>query len=182
MINITAQYDRSHFISRSSVSQKLSKILFSLFGMYDFLSWQHRVSWISTAIHHREPRQTCSDNLETTRNSQIPYSLEYSYVIITTFKYPGPWFNTKMSSYQYRKSLCGDKTVVRSSYLHNGISYSSKMTFLYWASPQTRSGTSVALQGIWYNKDILPCHTLWNWSYHIAYHNKTCWIQWTPCD
>ena len=28
-----------------------------------------------------------------------------------------------MSPYQYRKSHCGDKTVVRSSYLHNGISY-----------------------------------------------------------
>ena len=47
----------------------------------------------------------------------------------------GPWFNIKMSSYQYRKSHCGDKTVVRSSYLHNGISYTGKMTSLYWFSP-----------------------------------------------
>ena len=38
----------------------------------------------------------------------------------------------KMSSYQYRKSHCGDKTVVRSSYLHNGISYTGKMSYLYW--------------------------------------------------
>ena len=37
-----------------------------------------------------------------------------------------------MSSYQYRKSHCGDKTVVRSSYLHNGISYTGKMSSLYW--------------------------------------------------
>ena len=37
-----------------------------------------------------------------------------------------------MISYQYRKSHCGDKTVVRSSYLHNGISYTGKMTSLYW--------------------------------------------------
>ena len=37
-----------------------------------------------------------------------------------------------MSSYQYRKSHCGDKTVVRSSYLHNGVSYTGKMTSLYW--------------------------------------------------
>ena len=44
----------------------------------------------------------------------------------------GPWFKMKMSSYQYRKSYCGDKTVVRSSYLHNGISYTGKMTSLYW--------------------------------------------------
>ena len=37
-----------------------------------------------------------------------------------------------MSSYQDRKSHCGDKTVVRSSYLHNGISYTGKMSSLYW--------------------------------------------------
>ena len=28
----------------------------------------------------------------------------------------------KMPSYQYRKSYCGDKTILRPSYLHNGIS------------------------------------------------------------
>ena len=50
-------------------------------------------------------------------------------------KSPGPWFNIKMSSYQYRKSHCGDKTVVRSSYLHNRISYTGKMTSLYWFGP-----------------------------------------------
>ena len=45
---------------------------------------------------------------------------------------PGPWFNIKMSSYQNRKSHCGDKAVVRSSYLQNGISYTGKMSSLYW--------------------------------------------------
>ena len=44
----------------------------------------------------------------------------------------GPWFTINMSSYQYKKSLCGDKMVVRSSYLHNGFSYTGKMTSLYW--------------------------------------------------
>ena len=44
----------------------------------------------------------------------------------------GPRFNIKMPSYQYRKSHCGDKTVVRSSYLHNGISYTGKMISFYW--------------------------------------------------
>ena len=43
----------------------------------------------------------------------------------TSLHRTGPWFNIKMTSYQYRKSHCGDKTVVRSSYLHNGISYTS---------------------------------------------------------
>ena len=37
-----------------------------------------------------------------------------------------------MSSYQYRKSHCGDKTILWPSYLHNGISYTGKMTSLYW--------------------------------------------------
>ena len=45
------------------------------------------------------------------------------------------WFSIKMASYQYRKSHCGDKTVVRSSYLHNGIFYTGKMPSLYWFRP-----------------------------------------------
>ena len=42
------------------------------------------------------------------------------------------WFNIEMPSYQYRKSHCGGKTILRPSYLHNGISYIGKMAFLYW--------------------------------------------------
>ena len=49
---------------------------------------------------------------------------------------PGPWFNIKMSSYQYRKSHCGDKMILRPSYLHNGISYTGKTTSLYWIRAQ----------------------------------------------
>ena len=41
----------------------------------------------------------------------------------------------KMSSYQYRKSHCGNTKVVRSSYLHKGISYTGKMASLYWTNP-----------------------------------------------
>ena len=48
---------------------------------------------------------------------------------------PGPRFNIKMS-YQYRKSHCGDKRVVRSSYLHNGIFCTGKMRSLYWIRAQ----------------------------------------------
>ena len=54
---------------------------------------------------------------------------------------PGTWFNIKMPSYQYRNSHCGDKTVVRSSYLHNGITYTGKMTFLYWTNEDTGLST-----------------------------------------
>ena len=35
----------------------------------------------------------------------------------------------------YRKLYCGDKTVVRSSNLCNGISYTGKMASLYWFRP-----------------------------------------------
>ena len=49
---------------------------------------------------------------------------------------PGPWFNIKMSSCQYRKSHCGDKTILRPFYLHNEISYTGKMTSLYWIKDQ----------------------------------------------
>ena len=49
---------------------------------------------------------------------------------------PGGWFNIKMPSYQYRKSHRGDKTILGLSYLHNGISHTSKMTSLYWIRAQ----------------------------------------------
>ena len=37
-----------------------------------------------------------------------------------------------MTPYQYRKSHCGDNTISRPSYLHNGISYTGNRTSLYW--------------------------------------------------
>ena len=45
---------------------------------------------------------------------------------LQTNKEPGARFNMKTTSYQYRKSHCGDKTVLISSYLLNGISYTGK--------------------------------------------------------
>ena len=44
----------------------------------------------------------------------------------------GGWINIKMTSYHYRNSHCGDKTILRPSYLHNGISYTGKNSSLYW--------------------------------------------------
>ena len=45
-----------------------------------------------------------------------------------------PWALIKknMSSYQYRKTHCGDTTILRPSYLQNGISFTGKTTYLYW--------------------------------------------------
>ena len=58
-----------------------------------------------------------------------------SRAILRAPRYPEPWFNLKMSSYQYRKSHRGEKTVVRSSYLHNWIFYTGKTTSWYWIIP-----------------------------------------------
>ena len=44
----------------------------------------------------------------------------------------GPDSIIKMAPYQYRKSHCGDTTISRSFYLHNGISYTGNRTSLYW--------------------------------------------------
>ena len=57
----------------------------------------------------------------------------------------GPWFKIKMPSYQYRKSHYGDKMVVRSSNLHNGISYTGKMASLYWISPLVNTMSAEAM-------------------------------------
>ena len=48
-----------------------------------------------------------------------------------SWNWSGGRLNINMSSYQYRKSHCGDKTILQPSYLHNGISYTGKMTSLY---------------------------------------------------
>ena len=68
-----------------------------------------------------------------------------------------------MTSYQYRKSHCGDKTILRPSYLHNGISYTGKMTSLYWIRAQHTS---------FGNGSPAPFHCLstfpWVWQ-HISF-------------
>ena len=58
-----------------------------------------------------------------------------TYIPLLWLYQPRPWFNIKMSSYQYRKSHYGDKTIP--SYLHNEISYSGMKTSLYWIGAQT---------------------------------------------
>ena len=68
---------------------------------------------------------------------------------------PAVRLNKKMSSYQYRKSHCGDKTVVRSSYLHNGISYTGKMLSLYWIRAQV-----VDQSWLTFHSQGYPMHTI----------------------
>ena len=55
------------------------------------------------------------------------------------------WFNMKMWSYQYRKSHCGDKTILRPPYLHNGISFTGKMISFYWIRAKMWGASSPAV-------------------------------------
>ena len=64
----------------------------------------------------------------------------------------GPWFNIKMTSYQDRKFHCGNKTILRQSYLHNGISHTGKTTSLYLIGALV-AGFLIA-RGI----ELLECH------------------------
>ena len=96
---------------------------------------------------------------------------------------PGPWFNTKMLFYQYRKSHCGDKMVVRSSYLHNGISYTGKMSSLYWIRAQGSMDSPYKEPVKW---KAFPCHdmfcrymntlpmTLHQWCVPFTVHMDNC--------
>ena len=58
---------------------------------------------------------------------------------VVCYTLSGPRFNIKMTSYQHRKCHCGDKTILRPSYLQNGISYTGKTTSLYWIKAQIHS-------------------------------------------
>ena len=88
-------------------------------------------------------------------------------------KRTGPWFNINMSSYQYRKSHCGYKTVVRSSYLHNGISYTGKMSSLYWIGPQ------VLILTVLHSMAILNTAKSQKWKGHQGDSLGVCWKHWS---
>ena len=80
--------------------------------------------------------------------------------MLRKFSAPEPWINIKMLSYQYTKSYCGDKTVVRSSYLHTGISYTGKMSSLYWFRNQVAMMVGVT-KG--YIPKVLPRNRATGW-------------------
>ena len=75
---------------------------------------------------------------------------------------PGAWFIYKMTSYQYRKSHCGDKTILRPSYLHNGISYTGKTASLYWIRTLIRN-RHITISPYVTETGIFPkkCHNCW---------------------
>ena len=74
---------------------------------------------------------------------------------------PGSQFNIKMTSHQHRKSHCGDKTILRPSYLHNGISYTGKMTSQYWI----RAQLILPITGTW----VLFIYGQWEMTLQMLY-------------
>ena len=70
----------------------------------------------------------------------------------------GSRFNIKMTSYQYKKSHCGDKTILRPSYLHNGISYTGKTTSLYWIGALLCSHMAMEWKVVWFAKTDFLTH------------------------
>ena len=105
-----------------------------------------------------------------------------------------PWFNIKiLSSYQYRKSHCGDKTILRPSYLHNGISYTDKMTSLCWIRAQVAWAwiSNYMLQNtVGCNCFPMPMITTsdtvfkfhWNFSLHWRHNERDCVSNHQPHD
>ena len=101
-----------------------------------FSSYSHSYHWVFPCNQRAHCRSWGwkKSNIEPRREST------YNHVFSSLNNTPMIWnsitsgsrFNIKMTSYQYRKCHCGDKTILRPSYLHNGISYTGKMTSLYW--------------------------------------------------
>ena len=87
--------------------------------------------------------------------SQLVFLCTQHYISFHICQYPGPQFNIKMTSYQYRKSHCRDMMILRPSYLHNGISYTGKMTSLYWMGAQM-IWLTISLPSIWRNMFHCP--------------------------
>ena len=73
-------------------------------------------------------------------------------------KWPGPWFNIMMLSYQYKKYHCGDKTILRLSYLHIRISYTGKTTTLYWIGVQTSNTIGICPYCLLDRPVFVLCH------------------------
>ena len=95
--------------------------VFSPFTLSNSPTLSHLMFWLDEPIHSRLV-------------IKLLHEIPLVSIKCNTSSLLGLWFSIKMSSYQYRKSHCGDKTVVRLSYLHNGISYTGKMSSLYWIS------------------------------------------------
>ena len=91
---------------------------------------------------------------------------------------PGAWINIKIPSYQYRKSHCGDKTILRPSYLHNGISNTGKMLSLYWI--RALVSDHIWIQSIPVHPEIAAKASIWLMG-NIRFPIQLCIQRWNKC-
>ena len=97
------------------------------------------------------------------RNGHSLHSVSQHLYLNLMFWQRGGWFKITMASHQYKKSHRGDKTILRPSYLHNGIAFTSKMTSLYWIRTQYYSAHTmvvdpfpfIPLAMVWYSQERL---------------------------
>ena len=93
------------------------------------LSKQSSLWWFEMPSHSLWHH--CNDMTQYCIQHISDYSRIYIRLSAHKIKTPGPWFNIKTSSFQYRKSHCIDKTIVRLSYLRSGNSYTGMKASLY---------------------------------------------------
>ena len=105
--------------------------------LFHFFFWLSRTNFWTTA---KLPCDTRGVMTLTWRHCYVDMS--YKSLVWPSYP-PGLRFNIKMSSYQYRKPHCGDKTILRPIYLHNGIPYTGKMISLYWIRAQYSPSVSL---------------------------------------
>ena len=87
-----------------------------------------------------------------------------------TIQASGGWINIKVPSYQYRDCHFGDKTILWSSYLHNGIPYPSEMKILFWIGAQLYLAKDVGVNNCSDHINI-DCHL--GHYYLIEFHQHT---------
>ena len=106
-------------------------------------AWEEKPELPATPAH-----TTNSQHTDTQKYKDKLCKNSHDMILCMWTSVPGPWFNIKMSSHQYRKSHCGYKTILWPSYLHND-SLISTMGFpilvwsLYWIGAQKYIQTSI---------------------------------------
>ena len=89
----------------------------------------HRVQWCVTTPH--SGGKLCSGALKRGQGSHVAKGIR-DWIVLSKGQ---EGFHPSLLDTPTNlppQSHCGDKTILRSSYLHNGISYTGKMTSLYW--------------------------------------------------
>ena len=100
---------------------------------FDMYAWNIFTIWVSDGlIWVRRPRDFGPNQAAKPNEGTISAFTDRQFILLfRSRRYEGFYhsqFNVKITYYQYRKSHYGDKTILQPSYLHNGISYTGKMT------------------------------------------------------